>query len=211
MSRPSIYRLLEVPLLYRTLLRIVGAANLKEFHAANASVYNDVDGLVLDVGCGPSLLSPKPRGTLVGLDINFDYLQQFQDIEDSDTKVLVTNGSAFELPFPDDAFDETRCAAVLHHLSDEQAAKALEEMHRVTRPEGRVVIFDFVVPDRRFRYFFAWLVTQLDRGEYVRKRMGLYALYRNSSLKNWEIREFRYSWLELHGTLSTAVLSKTGE
>ena len=45
------------------------------------------------------------------------------------------------LPFPADTFDVCRAARVLEHLPD--AAPALAEMVRVTRPGGRIVVFDF--------------------------------------------------------------------
>jgi ubiquinone/menaquinone biosynthesis C-methylase UbiE len=50
-------------------------------------------------------------------------------------------GDATALPFPDGTFDVCRAARVLEHLAD--APRALSEMVRVTRPDGRVVAFDF--------------------------------------------------------------------
>lgn len=188
-------------------MRLVGASNLKEFHAANERVFAGSSGLVLDVGCGPRLLSPKPRGELVGLDINPRYLEEYQSASDEDTEITPVVGSAFRLPFADSCFDEVRCAAVLHHLSDAEAESALREMQRVLKVGGRIVIFDFVVPERRFRFFFAWAMTQLDRGEFVRRREPYFELLRRSCGDAWKIEQFRYSWLALHGTL--AVYSKS--
>jgi ubiquinone/menaquinone biosynthesis C-methylase UbiE len=197
-----IYKLLEVPALYRAMLGLVGASNLKHFHAANDRVFGKTEGCVLDVGCGPRLLSPKPKGMLVGLDINPRYLDEYRTFQDEETNILPVAGSAFVLPFADGSFDEVRCAAVLHHLSDVEAQMALREMHRVLRAGSRIVIFDFVVPERRIRFFFAWLITQLDRGEYVRRKSAYFELLARSCGDSWEIDEFRYSWLGLHGTLS---------
>ena len=50
-------------------------------------------------------------------------------------------GEVEALPFPDDAFDVCRAARLLEHLPD--AGQALSEMVRVTRPGGRIVVFDF--------------------------------------------------------------------
>lgn len=50
-------------------------------------------------------------------------------------------GEAHALPFPDNTFDMCRAARLLEHLSD--PGPALKEMLRVTRPGGRIVVFDF--------------------------------------------------------------------
>src|SRR4051794_11474312 len=63
-------------------------------------------------------------------------------------------------PFPDDRFERVRAIDVLEHLSSPLAA--LEEIHRITKPGGRVEI---VVPhfscanaftDLTHRSFFGW-------------------------------------------------------
>jgi ubiquinone/menaquinone biosynthesis C-methylase UbiE len=50
-------------------------------------------------------------------------------------------GEVQALPFPDGTFDVCRAARLLEHLSD--AERALTEMVRVSRPGGRIVVFDF--------------------------------------------------------------------
>ena len=50
-------------------------------------------------------------------------------------------GEVQALPFPDGTFDVCRAARLLEHLSD--AERALTEIVRVSRPGGRIVVFDF--------------------------------------------------------------------
>jgi SAM-dependent methyltransferase len=56
-------------------------------------------------------------------------------------------GVAFEvgdvqaLPFPDSTFDVCRAARLLEHLP--RGERAISEMARVTRKDGRIVVFDF--------------------------------------------------------------------
>lgn len=47
---------------------------------------------------------------------------------------------AENLPFRDESFDAVVARGVVHHLSDPSAA--VREMHRILRPQGRLVIFE---------------------------------------------------------------------
>lgn len=48
-----------------------------------------------------------------------------------------------QLPFPDNAFDLVISVAVFHHLNlDQVVANALKEMIRVTRKNGKIVVWD---------------------------------------------------------------------
>lgn len=83
------------------------------------------DGQVLEVGCDTS----KPEGA-VGLDrLPLPGVDVVHDIE--------------QLPWPlaDDRFDRVRCMHVLEYVDD--ICGVMDELHRVTRPGGRVHI---VVP-----------------------------------------------------------------
>ncbi|MEU6403667.1 demethylmenaquinone methyltransferase [Streptomyces sp. NPDC046985] len=56
----------------------------------------------------------------------------------------LTAGDATRLPFQDDTFDAVTISFGLRNVQDTDAA--LREMHRVTRPGGRVVICEFSHP-----------------------------------------------------------------
>src|SRR6476619_6278252 len=51
---------------------------------------------------------------------------------------VVWDLDVFPYPFPDSAFDRVVCEHVIEHLS--QVISVMEELHRVTRPGGRVHI-----------------------------------------------------------------------
>jgi SAM-dependent methyltransferase len=63
--------------------------------------------------------------------------------------VLACQGNAEVLPFPAGAFDIAFSRASLHHFA--QPARAVSEMVRVTRPGGRIVLADLIVPDAEVR------------------------------------------------------------
>jgi ubiquinone/menaquinone biosynthesis C-methylase UbiE len=111
-----------------------------------AAVYPRIMGpkpaRVLDVGCGPGtydrwLLS---RGdAVVGLDYSLPSLRQARRNERPlERAARYTQGDAYSLPFRAAVFDAVLCVGVLQTLSDEQ--RALEEMTRVLKPSGLLVL-----------------------------------------------------------------------
>lgn len=97
-------------------------------------------GRVLDVGCGTgsmvqAVVEKNPRSAIVGI----DPVQGFIDhchARFADTRITFDRGSALELPYPDDSFDQALSLLVFHLIPD--PAKAASEMRRVTRAGGKV-------------------------------------------------------------------------
>lgn len=53
----------------------------------------------------------------------------------------VIYGNILNIPFEDNTFDFTLCIAVLHHLSTkDMRLKAVEELIRITKPNGKILI-----------------------------------------------------------------------
>jgi len=112
---------------------------------------------VLDVGCGRGLLltaaaSRIPFGRAVGIDL---WLAKDQSgnrpeatlanarIEGVADRVEVQTGDARQLPFADDSFDVVVSHWVVHNLSNRRdRAQALDEMARVLKPSGWLLIED---------------------------------------------------------------------
>jgi demethylmenaquinone methyltransferase / 2-methoxy-6-polyprenyl-1,4-benzoquinol methylase len=66
-------------------------------------------------------------------------------------------GDAQQLPFPDEVFDAVTVGYGLRNLADWQ--RGLEEMWRVARPGGRMLVLEFGKPSNPFwrAVYFAWL------------------------------------------------------
>jgi ubiquinone/menaquinone biosynthesis C-methylase UbiE len=103
---------------------------------------------VLDVGCGPGddlFEIAEHVGAdrrLVGLDASEVMVAEARRrSEERGLPITFEVGEATALPFADGTFDVCRAARVLEHLDDPSGA--LAEMARVTRPDGRIVVFDF--------------------------------------------------------------------
>jgi len=107
------------------------------------------DMIVLDVACGASHVTepvaPHVR-QVIGVDLTPALLRIGRDrLRDAGiTNVLLQEANAESLPFVDESFDLVFSRASLHHFADPR--RAVDEMFRVCRVGGRVVIFDLIAP-----------------------------------------------------------------
>ena len=94
------------------------------------------DRRTLEVGCGTGLIlrdTHTVAAHATGLDLSHGMLQLARK-----RNLSVLQGSATDLPFEDNCFDLVYSFKVLAHVPD--LPKALEEMARVTRPGGKLVL-----------------------------------------------------------------------
>lgn len=84
---------------------------------------------VLDAGCGEGVLVDEYAGRLrmEGLDPNY-------------SSERVRSGSLTALPYGAATFDRALCLDVLEHLAFADQPRALEELHRVLRPGGELLV-----------------------------------------------------------------------
>jgi len=103
---------------------------------------------VLDVGAGSGELLRLVAGTvpatntarLVGLELNRRSARAIHECSAQFPSIAAVQGSAFELPFGDGAFDFTFCSLFAHHFGENDLKTILREMRRVTR--DRVFVID---------------------------------------------------------------------
>ena len=104
---------------------------------------------VLDVGCGTGAATRAlakrvaPAGRVTGIDPSAALLKITRELLDKESLgnlIDLREGDCRELPFADASFDIVFAATTLSHVPD--PARALGEMVRVTRPGGRIGVFD---------------------------------------------------------------------
>jgi ubiquinone/menaquinone biosynthesis C-methylase UbiE len=140
-----------------------------------------------EIACGPGLIARAlaPRvGSVVGFDLTPAMVEKARaeaaaaGVENVDFEV----GDATALDVPDDSFDGAITRFSLHHIP--APVRVLEEMRRVVKPGGWVVVSDFVADDdgesqawqegiERLRDPSHWLLLTPSRIEALAERAGL--------------------------------------
>ena len=106
-----------------------------------------VQGSVLDVACGPGILSAaiaKTAREVVAFDLTPQMLKKAAQrcAEAGVDNVIFREGNASELPFADAAFDAAVTRLSVHHL--DQPDRVMSEIFRVLRRGGSFVIADVI-------------------------------------------------------------------
>lgn len=107
---------------------------------------------VLDLGCGTATLTilvkqTHPQSEVVGLDGDPRILAiASAKAAKAGVELTLDHGMAFQMPYPDQAFDRVLSSLVLHHLTTENKQRALREVVRILRPNGELHVVDFGKP-----------------------------------------------------------------
>lgn len=97
----------------------------------------------LDVGAGTGLLAERLNDLGLGVVALDPFPQMLGQLRRRrpDIETVVAHGD--DIPIPDDVFDLTYSVAVMHHIAEPaQVRRTLAEMIRVTRPGGRILVWD---------------------------------------------------------------------
>jgi ubiquinone/menaquinone biosynthesis C-methylase UbiE len=147
----------------------------------------DGEGRWVEIACGPGLIARAmaPRvGSVLGVDLTPAMVEKARadaaaaGVENVSFEV----GDATALDVPDDTFDGAITRFSLHHIP--VPIRVLEEMRRVVRPGGWVVVSDFVTDDEgeaaawqeqieRLRDPSHWALLTPSRIEGLAERAGL--------------------------------------
>jgi ubiquinone/menaquinone biosynthesis C-methylase UbiE len=116
---------------------------------------------VLDVACGTGTLAIElkkdhPQAKVSALDGDRAILQRAKaKAKEAGVKVDFQRGMSNEMPYDARSFDVVVSTLFFHHLTDEAKADTAEEIRRVLRLGGRVLIADWGRPqDPLMRMFF---------------------------------------------------------
>ena len=107
---------------------------------------------VLDLACGTGTLAidvkkDHPKAKVTGIDGDKRILQRARaKAKDAGVKITFDYGLANELPYEARTFDVVVCTLLFHHLTDEAKADCAEEIRRVLRLGGRVLVADWGRP-----------------------------------------------------------------
>jgi len=156
---------------YYDLINSVMSAGLHHHWRARAADIAKVapGDRVLDVAAGTGDLTIElskrvgPVGEAVGVDLSEGMLALARE---KAPELRFEQGSALDLPYADGEFAASTVGFGARNFSD--LSRGLEEMRRVVRPGGRVVVLEFTTPTRPplswfFELWFNRIVPQLGR------------------------------------------------
>ncbi len=139
-----------------------------------ADQLGDSQARCLDLCCGTSDLALEMvkygRAQIVGSDFSHPMLKLGLEKvvrRRLDSRIQVLEADALRLPFRENTFDGLAVAFGLRNL--ESWTKGLEEMCRVLKPEGRIVILEFSQPthplfNRIFQFYFLRILPKIGKG-----------------------------------------------
>ncbi len=119
------------------ILEILAFRNLRK------RLLENVCGEILEIGMGTGVNLPIYRGlgAVTGIDIRMDLLSGVFERENT-LPFTVCCASAASLPFPDGSFDNVVSTLVFCSIPD--VRQALEEVKRVLKPEGKLLMLEHV-------------------------------------------------------------------
>jgi ubiquinone/menaquinone biosynthesis C-methylase UbiE len=111
-------------------------------------------GKILDIGCGNCRnLIPFEYNDFdcYGIDFSEEMLKCAMEYgKKHELKIKIKQAFATELPFPEQYFNYILCISLLHHLNEQERIKALREIKRVLKPNGKAVIAVWNKLQKRF-------------------------------------------------------------
>jgi demethylmenaquinone methyltransferase/2-methoxy-6-polyprenyl-1,4-benzoquinol methylase len=123
---------------------ILSAGQVRLWRRAVTRIVNASEGeRVLDLAAGTGMSTQafvKSGAKAVACDFSLGMLQVGKRREPT-TDTAFTAGDALRLPFRDESFDAVTISFGLRNVAD--IGRALNEMRRVTRPGGRLVVCEF--------------------------------------------------------------------
>ncbi|GAA1481086.1 class I SAM-dependent methyltransferase [Gordonia sinesedis] len=129
---------------FTRLFSLGGTATEEYDRALRAYLARPGERLVLDVACGPGNYTRRiadgltGSGRCVGIDFSPSMLATAARTN-AGGRAAYVRADAHTIPFPDNTFDTVVCLAALYLIPE--PLPVIDEMARVTRPGGEVVVF----------------------------------------------------------------------
>ena len=146
-------------------------------------LYQKTKTKILDISCGTGELLKKleekteGKAMLYGADLSEEMLNKARSKLSS--KVKLGQANVHALPFKDNSFDYVISTEAFHHYYDQQ--KAVQEMQRVAKEGGKVIIVDI----NFFLKLIHWLFKKFEPGHVkINSRKEMRQLFELAGLKN---------------------------
>jgi ubiquinone/menaquinone biosynthesis C-methylase UbiE len=110
---------------------------------------------VLEIGCGTGTLTLAAKrkagasGKVFGIDVIPGMIELSQrKAAQAGEDITFQSGSIDDIPFPANQFDVVMCSFMIFHMSETTRRNGIAEIHRVLKPQGRLLVLDMALPSR---------------------------------------------------------------
>ncbi|MDY0189993.1 MAG: class I SAM-dependent methyltransferase [Desulfuromonas sp.] len=130
---------------------------------------------ILDIGCGTGLLTVRiaeqhPQVNVVGIDASKPMIA-VADKKRASHNCHFQQALGEDLPFPDAHFDLVTSALFFHHIDRELKQRTLQEIRRVLKPGGMLLIADMDRPYTALGWAMSWTAWKLLRQPEIKENM----------------------------------------
>jgi len=167
------------------------------------------DGMkVLEAGSGPahdSIIFAENGANVTAVDLSENALRNAKKIySDLGYPINTINANITKLPFADNYFDLTWNAGVLEHFNDSELEKVFQEMVRVTKRSGLILVF---VPNKFYFWYQMHLKTAKNRQYEFERAYSIFKLKRLFEANG--LKNIKVSGVHVHPAPSF-IVPKTG-
>lgn len=184
--QPFLHRLLESPLVFELQQRLCNnySAIFKEF----SDILGQGGKRIIDIGCSTgacanSIIDMRAN-EYVGVDIDPRYVEAAARRSPGGRFYAM---DARHMSFPDKTFDLAMFIGVMHHMDDELVKGCLNEVLRVLKSGGRVIIAEPVFSPG---HWLSTVLLNMDRGRNIRDEAGYRMLLDGFSVERQRFFDF---------------------
>lgn len=150
-----------------------------------------IGSTIIDVASGTgaqSYMLAKRGYDVVGLDLSPEMLQQARKKLSPSLKLRFILADATQIPFDTNTFDGASISLGLHDMPYEIRLQVLKEMKRVVKPNGPIMIIDYLEPQHTtFAHALHLIVRNLETPMYKDfLRRGLFSHLKTSQLTSYK-------------------------